>query len=128
MFFFFFKQKTAYEVRISDWSSDVCSSDLTDPSGTTSSLSPWTMRPSEGQGARKLKSCMLAGGATETKPLISGRRIRSCMPIQAPTEKPAIQRSEERIVWEEGVRTCRSRWWPCQSHTKKKKTQKSSHK
>src|SRR3546814_2765447 len=28
--FFFFKQKTAYEVRISDWSSDVCSSDLDD--------------------------------------------------------------------------------------------------
>src|SRR3546814_4749028 len=28
MFFFFFKQKTAYEMRISDWSSDVCSSDL----------------------------------------------------------------------------------------------------
>src|SRR3546814_2095721 len=36
--FFFFKQKTAYEMRISDWSSDVCSSDLyrriNDPSGT----------------------------------------------------------------------------------------------
>src|SRR3546814_973674 len=30
--FFFFKQKTAYEMRISDWSSDVCSSDL-DASG-----------------------------------------------------------------------------------------------
>src|SRR3546814_9990186 len=28
MLFFFFKQKTAYEMRISDWSSDVCSSDL----------------------------------------------------------------------------------------------------
>src|SRR3546814_7568711 len=28
-YFFFFKQKTAYEMRISDWSSDVCSSDLT---------------------------------------------------------------------------------------------------
>src|SRR3546814_7084769 len=28
MAFFFFKQKTAYEMRISDWSSDVCSSDL----------------------------------------------------------------------------------------------------
>src|SRR3546814_6018899 len=28
MFVFFFKQKTAYEMRISDWSSDVCSSDL----------------------------------------------------------------------------------------------------
>src|SRR3546814_16923187 len=32
--FFFFKQKTAYEVRISDWSSDVCSSDLSEKSET----------------------------------------------------------------------------------------------
>src|SRR3546814_4583924 len=30
-FVFFFKQKTAYEMRISDWSSDVCSSDLANP-------------------------------------------------------------------------------------------------
>src|SRR3546814_11849165 len=30
LYFFFFKQKTAYEMRISDWSSDVCSSDLRD--------------------------------------------------------------------------------------------------
>src|SRR3546814_1576265 len=30
-YFFFFKQKTAYEMRISDWSSDVCSSDLSAP-------------------------------------------------------------------------------------------------
>src|SRR3546814_8298443 len=35
-FFFFFKQKTAYEMRISDWSSDVCSSDL----ATCTSRSP----------------------------------------------------------------------------------------
>src|SRR3546814_3335033 len=35
--FFFFKQKTAYEMRISDWSSDVCSSDLREdrPRGET---------------------------------------------------------------------------------------------
>src|SRR3546814_6330987 len=33
VFFFFFKQKTAYEMRISDWSSDVCSSDLTGHGG-----------------------------------------------------------------------------------------------
>src|SRR3546814_18531483 len=32
-FFFFFKQKTAYEMRISDWSSDVCSSDLINARG-----------------------------------------------------------------------------------------------
>src|SRR3546814_10847801 len=30
LYIFFFKQKTAYELRISDWSSDVCSSDLLD--------------------------------------------------------------------------------------------------
>src|SRR3546814_11195091 len=35
--FFFFKQKTAYEMRISDWSSDVCSSDLTFPGGALNS-------------------------------------------------------------------------------------------
>src|SRR3546814_11411463 len=34
--FFFFKQKTAYEMRISDWSSDVCSSDLLLKMGPTS--------------------------------------------------------------------------------------------
>src|SRR3546814_6413907 len=40
--FFFFKQKTAYEMRISDWSSDVCSSDLGTPrrSTRTGSLGP----------------------------------------------------------------------------------------
>src|SRR3546814_6268905 len=38
--FFFFKQKTAYEMRISDWSSDVCSSDLFCRAPRPSSLSP----------------------------------------------------------------------------------------
>src|SRR3546814_3388952 len=35
LFLFFFKQKTAYEMRISDWSSDVCSSDLPMAAGLT---------------------------------------------------------------------------------------------
>src|SRR3546814_8447716 len=42
--FFFFKQKTAYEMRISDWSSDVCSSDLFAPRAkraSSNSLSSW---------------------------------------------------------------------------------------
>src|SRR3546814_20610061 len=47
------------------------------------------MRPEDGQGARKSKSNMLAGGATDMKLSIYGRRIRSCMPIQAPQEKSA---------------------------------------
>src|SRR3546814_2546164 len=40
--FFFFKQKTAYEMRISDWSSDVCSSDLrpTGPGGAAHGAAP----------------------------------------------------------------------------------------
>src|SRR3546814_9746890 len=43
--FFFFKQKTAYEMRISDWSSDVCSSDLrTADCGDCSAIRP-THRP-----------------------------------------------------------------------------------
>src|SRR3546814_4240744 len=37
--FFFFKQKTAYEMRISDWSSDVCSSDLSGSAMTWSRVS-----------------------------------------------------------------------------------------
>src|SRR3546814_1981346 len=52
--FFFFKQKTAYEMRISDWSSDVCSSDLyyyqrIDTQGTEGhgpASSRWTINPS----------------------------------------------------------------------------------
>src|SRR3546814_17900925 len=36
--FFFFKQKTAYEMRISDWSSDVCSSDLKAPCSANVSM------------------------------------------------------------------------------------------
>src|SRR3546814_2439207 len=39
-FVFFFKQKTAYEVHISDWSSDVCSSDLCDAARVAQSVGP----------------------------------------------------------------------------------------
>src|SRR3546814_10703942 len=55
---FFFKQKTAYELRISDWSSDVCSSDLPDfykkrldmlakatPAAVTAAMQKWLRRP-----------------------------------------------------------------------------------
>src|SRR3546814_9739622 len=44
LLFFFFKQKTAYEMRISDWSSDVCSSDLSRRRPAASSPSSWTAR------------------------------------------------------------------------------------
>src|SRR3546814_19258274 len=40
--FFVFKQKTAYEMRISDWSSDVCSSDLLPNNGVQLAREPYT--------------------------------------------------------------------------------------
>src|SRR3546814_4059866 len=45
LFFFFFKQKTAYEMRISDWSSDVCSSDLFDINSWNGYFGPAGMSP-----------------------------------------------------------------------------------
>src|SRR3546814_2524565 len=99
---FFFKQKTAYEMRISDWSSDVCSSDLS-------------------QAARGERGG--AGGAPHPRP-----RSRAPLPADPPlrlaapparrlreAEGPAgisAQRSEERRVGKECVSTCRSRWSP----------------
>src|SRR3546814_12319084 len=52
--FFFFKQKTAYEMRISDWSSDVCSSDL--GSGAPNSLRARNARRSVRRSPRHPRS------------------------------------------------------------------------
>src|SRR3546814_5011685 len=55
--FFFFKQKTAYEMRISDWSSDVCSSDLSWAAGTHARLGgPPDARPAEDARALRHRS------------------------------------------------------------------------
>src|SRR3546814_5293476 len=87
-FIFFFKQKTAYEMRISDWSSDVCSSDL--------------------HGA------VVRGGAAhrEDRPdPVDVRLLRVCRKGRA--DEPCCEhRSEERRVGKECVSTCRSRWSP----------------
>src|SRR3546814_1257830 len=82
-FFFFFKQKTAYEMRISDWSSDVCSSDLIQTGGTPRWPS-CSSKCSMGQAAR----------------------------FQISILKRCGKRSEERRVGKECVSTCRSRWSP----------------
>src|SRR3546814_13857070 len=90
---FFFKQKTAYEMRISDWSSDVCSSDLCRPPATRSLLSVW----------RCAKSCMAPARRGP------GRHIAD--PVYRQAVPPAL-RSEERRVGNECVSTCISRWSP----------------
>src|SRR3546814_1838674 len=90
---FFFKQKTAYEMRISDWSSDVCSSDLR------------LSHPSDRSGCRTWPCCPPAPGPP-----------RSCRPrSQLPSahwRDSVAPRSEERRVGKECVSTCRYRWSP----------------
>src|SRR3546814_15240896 len=69
MFFFFFKQKTAYEMRISDWSSDVCSSDLRAsriPSIRPDMMLPM-MRPRRWSGARWAANGTSSCAPTEVK-------------------------------------------------------------
>src|SRR3546814_2717957 len=57
--FFFFKQKTAYELRISDWGSDVCSSDLVSPAITSIRVSAGCgiLSRFEAYPARKCERC-----------------------------------------------------------------------
>src|SRR3546814_4127386 len=96
---FFFKQKTAYEMRISDWSSDVCSSDLQRP--------PCHLQ------------LRLHGGRCLHRIVVedSGSKIQQQPCHRAPdraeadeTDGHAVDRSEERRVGKECVSTCRSRW------------------
>src|SRR3546814_3668206 len=89
---FFFKQKTAYEMRISDWSSDVCSSDL-------GYVKPYCSRG--GRGARRRIGGTQAGGVHQR-----GHMRREASGV------PGSVRSEERRVGKECVSTCRSRWSP----------------
>src|SRR3546814_1002835 len=94
IFFFFFKQKTAYELRISDWSSDVCSSDLIG-----------NQRIHFGDLARiAVEIAGLGLGVALQQRLGVGIRRRLCLDIG--------HRSEERRVGKECVSTCRSRWSP----------------
>src|SRR3546814_8138611 len=94
LYFFFFKQKTAYEMRISDWSSDVCSSDLHEQPGVVTHAVGHlfvTAHGLMGQPAHAL--------ATQQRDVRRGRDA-------------AHPRSEERRVGKECVSTCRSRWSP----------------
>src|SRR3546814_2006082 len=58
LLFFFFKQKTAYEMRISDWSSDVCSSDLR----ARAALAGGDLRFQVGDVERRIACGPVAGG------------------------------------------------------------------
>src|SRR3546814_7992387 len=86
---FFFKQKTAYEMRISDWSSDVCSSDLVSNARAGD----------PGSSARAFDTVIARlGYPPDDQHYFSGFVLNG--------------RSEERRVGKECVSTCRSRWSP----------------
>src|SRR3546814_10522100 len=98
-FVFFFKQKTAYEMRISDWSSDVCSSDLEDSRY-------YEHGALDAQGTLRA----LIRNQTEGSVQQGGSSITQQYVKMSLIEK--ARRSEERRVGKECVSTCRSRWSP----------------
>src|SRR3546814_12250261 len=100
MIFFFFKQKTAYEMRISDWSSDVCSSDLR-PQAPRSSR----RRPDAGDLAGDDRMTMRTG--LDHLPAVKRRELERVARVLFDAFE---DRSEERRVGKECVSTCSSRW------------------
>src|SRR3546814_19084083 len=109
--FFVFKQKTAYEMRISDWSSDVCSSDLTidrHQDRERDDALDGAFEQRDDVGARNGR------GKVHQQPC--GARLHG-------VEHGTVEvRSEERRGGTECVSTCRSRWSPYH-YKQKNKTQ-----
>src|SRR3546814_4232787 len=88
-FVFFFKQKTAYEMRISDWSSDVCSSDLT--------ISVWgrSLRSHREQEHVRSRECALPASIQYALPFLIQSDAEGCtipsrhyLPPSGPAERP----------------------------------------
>src|SRR3546814_8719871 len=102
---FFFKQKTAYEMRISDWSSDVCSSDL---SAIVVLLPGFYPGPAGWRGLLRRSGQSLI----EARQYRMGWRLLLPAPLQGCRRRSPRNRSEERRVGKECVSTCRSRWSP----------------
>src|SRR3546814_5183756 len=95
VFFFFCKQKTAYEMRISDWSSDVCSSDL---------------RIILIEIAAQVILACVTVRSLGLCPYSICHRLRDSVFVSLGLRP--LDRSEERRVGKECVSTCRSRWSP----------------
>src|SRR3546814_3346439 len=98
---FFFKQKTAYEMRISDWSSDVCSSDLA--LAVHHALYALARNRLEVAGFAEHDAAFFRARNDRLGERMFGTFFQRC-------RQP--QRSEERRVGKECVSTGRSRWSP----------------
>src|SRR3546814_12054019 len=121
-FFFFFKQKTAYEMRISDWSSDVCSSDL--GVGGPNKTSSFHVIGEIFDRIYDLGGVRAVTEDVQTVTVAPGGAVIADVTFEVPgtyvivdhalsrVEKGLAARSEERRVGKECVSTCRSRWAP----------------
>src|SRR3546814_18919556 len=99
--FFFLKQKTAYEMRISDWSADVCSSDL------TTKQYPWQRKKQQFFAREFILKQQQAHHSCDNRQVhifINKLFTQNCYSCN--------HRSEERRVGKECVSKCRSRWSP----------------
>src|SRR3546814_8795588 len=94
---FFFMQKTAYVMRISDWSSDVCSSDLIDPTNDQTVVR---------EDLQHLTALALVFAGDDDDLVVATNLLHAATPYST------SGRSEERRVGKECVSTCRSRWSP----------------
>src|SRR3546814_6251015 len=103
---FLFKQKTAYEMRISDWSSDVCSSDLL---ALARPEIAFTLNVEE-RTAFRLEACppgLLDHGLVRLGRILGPDFVKDAIAVRAYRG----ERSEERRVGKECVSTCGSRGW-----------------
>src|SRR3546814_9762845 len=106
-YFFFFKQKTAYEMRISDWSSDVCSSDLIG-AAALEALDPAPDGAIIASPANPTGTIIPAEEMAHIAQVCRTRNIR----IVSDEIYHGLSRSEERRGGKECVSTCRYGWSP----------------
>src|SRR3546814_3941979 len=101
---FFYKQKTAYDMRVSDWSSDVFSSDLLSSRLKRNSASPLLA------GASLASKPMIGPAGTGARRVVAARARQSW--VSASTSMKTMMRSEERRVGKECVSTGSTRRSP----------------
>src|SRR3546814_7868810 len=89
--FFFFKQKTAYEMRISDWSSDVCSSDL---AGRPSDLATQQAAAAVGQNVLMWRYQT----SLDRYGILAGQVLLTAGDLENPTHRSNAQRAMERLL------------------------------
>src|SRR3546814_11645700 len=119
---FFFKQKTAYEMRISDWSSDVCSSDLRDVRRFDAGDGAGLSRRVDGQLPPQPGTVQVRGRRRVRQFTLRRDHQAQHRDVRGRDRGVQVGRSEERRVGKECVSTCRARGSPY--HKTKKNTEK----